>query len=292
MVEKAAGRADENIGATLKLAVLIFKRDATNQKGDVQLVILAVFLEVFGYLCRQFAGRLEDQRARHSCACAAFFQQCEHRQNEGCGFPRAGLCDTADITLFESGRNCASLNGCRRRVAGICNSGKNFLAQAKIRECCQRKNFFRSGSVRIPACRCDTCKDLARGYAQIARKSRKQPEMRAKRRDVGEAFEPWTRFRAIYRKKGEKSVKIGLLFEIGFKLGPGDQKPHRINRRVVAADLVMYVRTGGAAGAPSTANNVAGLHVVAGFDQNGGEMAESRRYALAVIDLDHIAVAA
>ncbi|EGL63532.1 hypothetical protein AGRO_3601 [Agrobacterium sp. ATCC 31749] len=37
------------------------------------------------------------------------------------------------------------------------------MAQAKIRECCQRKNFFRSGSVRIPACRCGTCKDLARG---------------------------------------------------------------------------------------------------------------------------------
>ncbi|MNI92506.1 hypothetical protein D3C73_1503130 [compost metagenome] len=54
----------------------------------------------------------------------------------------------------------------------------------------------------------------------------------------------------------------------------------------------MHMRTGGATGAAGTANDVACFDLVAGFHQNGGEMAESRRDPLAVIDLDHIAVAA
>jgi hypothetical protein len=53
---------------------------------------------------------------------------------------------------------------------------------------------------------------LARGYAQIAGKSRKQREKHAKRRGSDEAFQPVAQFRAIYRKKRKKSVKSGVSF--------------------------------------------------------------------------------
>jgi hypothetical protein len=53
---------------------------------------------------------------------------------------------------------------------------------------------------------------LARGYAQIAGKSRKQRGKRAKQRGSGGASEPLVQISAIYRKKRKKSIKIVLLF--------------------------------------------------------------------------------
>ena len=82
MVKKAARGADQHIGATFQLAVLVFEGNTADQEGDVQLVILAVFLEILRHLCRKLARRLEDQRARHSGACAALLKQGQHRQNE------------------------------------------------------------------------------------------------------------------------------------------------------------------------------------------------------------------
>lgn len=71
MVEQAAGRADQHIGAALKLAVLFFEGHAADQQGDVQAMILAILLKVLGDLRSEFARRFEDQRARHTSAGAA-----------------------------------------------------------------------------------------------------------------------------------------------------------------------------------------------------------------------------
>ena len=48
----------------------------------------AVFAERFFHLGREFARRLEDQRARHARPGAALFQHGKHRQREGGGLAR------------------------------------------------------------------------------------------------------------------------------------------------------------------------------------------------------------
>ena len=132
MVEQAAGRADQHIGAALELAVLFVEGDAADQKGDVELVVLAVFFEVLGDLGCEFARRLKDQRARHARPGAALFQQRQHRQHEGCRLAGSRLGDAENIAPLQGRRNGASLDRCRDRVARVGNCGKNFLAQAKV----------------------------------------------------------------------------------------------------------------------------------------------------------------
>ena len=44
---------------------------ATDQQCHAEFVVLAVDLEVFRDLCRQFAGWTQDQAAWHPCPCAA-----------------------------------------------------------------------------------------------------------------------------------------------------------------------------------------------------------------------------
>ncbi len=70
------------------------KRDAADQQRHVELVVLAVLLEVLGDLRGQFARRLEDQRARHARAGAAAFEQCRAwaaRRRRSCRCP-SGRC--------------------------------------------------------------------------------------------------------------------------------------------------------------------------------------------------------
>ncbi len=139
MVEQATGRADQNVGATFQLAVLLFEGHAADQQGHVELVILAVFLEVLGNLCREFAGRLENQRARHAGAGAALFEQRQHRENERCGLAGASLRDAENIPPLQGRRNCACLDRCWNGVAGIGDGRKDFLAQAKVSKSGQRE---------------------------------------------------------------------------------------------------------------------------------------------------------
>jgi hypothetical protein len=82
MVEQAAGGADQHVGTAFELAVLVLERHATDQKRDVELVVLAVLFEVLGDLGGEFARRLKDQRARHTRPGPALFQQSQHRQHE------------------------------------------------------------------------------------------------------------------------------------------------------------------------------------------------------------------
>ena len=132
MVKQAAWRADQHVGAAFQLAVLLVEGHAANQKGDIELVILAVFLKVFSNLGRQFARRLKNERARHAGAGAALFQKRQHRQYEGCRLTRARLGDAQNITPLQGWRNGACLDRCGDGVARVCDCGKNFLAQAKV----------------------------------------------------------------------------------------------------------------------------------------------------------------
>ena len=146
MVEQPAGGADQNVCAALQLAVLLLKGDAADEKSHVQLVVLAVFFKVFRNLGCQFARRLEDERARHACPRSALFEECQHRQHEGCRFACPCLRDAADIATLQGRRNGTSLDRRGYRVTRVSDGRKDFLAQAKISKCGQRKNYFRSGS--------------------------------------------------------------------------------------------------------------------------------------------------
>ena len=66
MVEQAARRRDQHVDAAHQLGVLVVERNAADDEGDVELVVLAVLVEAFLDLRGELAGRLEDQRARHA----------------------------------------------------------------------------------------------------------------------------------------------------------------------------------------------------------------------------------
>jgi hypothetical protein len=128
VVEQAAGRGDQHVGAALMLAILFVEGNAADQQRDVETCGSCRISEIFVHLGRQFAGRLEDQRARHAGPGAASFEHCEHRQDEGCGLAGSGLGDAENIAHFKGWRDCACLNRCWRRVAGVSYGGQYFLA--------------------------------------------------------------------------------------------------------------------------------------------------------------------
>ena len=91
MVEQAAGRGDQHVGAARDHLVLLVEGDAADQEREVQLVVDAVALEAVLHLRGELARRLEDERARHARAGAALLEQRQHRQHEGGRLAGAGL---------------------------------------------------------------------------------------------------------------------------------------------------------------------------------------------------------
>ena len=126
MVEQAAGRRDQHVDAAHQLGVLIVERNAADDQRDVELVVLAVFLEMFGDLRGEFARRLENERARHARARAALLEHREHRQHEGGGLAGAGLRNAEHVAACENVRNGLLLNGGGGFVAGRFDGGENF----------------------------------------------------------------------------------------------------------------------------------------------------------------------
>ena len=72
----------------------------------------------------------------------------------------------------------------------------------------------------------------------------------------------------------------------------GFQEPGRIDRFVVDAGFVVQMRAGGAAGRADAADDVADLDVLADAHVDRRQMAVAGRELVAVVDLDHLAVAA
>ena len=139
MVEQAAGRGDQHVGAALELLVLLVEGDAADQQRDVELVVLAVLDEVLLDLRGEFARRLEDQRARHARAGAALFEPRQHRQHEGRRLAGAGLGDAEHILALQGVRNGARLDRRRHGVAGVGDCGKDLWRQAEV---CESQRFL------------------------------------------------------------------------------------------------------------------------------------------------------
>src|SRR5262245_456708 len=75
------------------------------------------------------------------------------------------------------------------------------------------------------------------------------------------------------------------------ELGARAQETLRINRLAVDARLVVQMRSGGAAGGADFADDLAGLDRVTDLGVDAREVAIARRHAVAVVDLDHLAIA-
>ena len=79
-IEQPAGRRDQHVGAAHDLGFLIAEGNAADQERDIEFMVDAISDETFFDLRGEFAGRLQDQRAWHSGAGAAFFQPRQHRK--------------------------------------------------------------------------------------------------------------------------------------------------------------------------------------------------------------------
>ncbi len=134
MVEQAAGRRDQHVDAARELGILIVERDAADHQRDIELVVDAVFDEAFFDLRGEFAGRLEDQRARHARAGAALLQHGQHRQHEGRRLAGAGLRDAEHVAPGEHVGDGLILDGSGSFVTSRRNGGENFFGQAEMRK--------------------------------------------------------------------------------------------------------------------------------------------------------------
>src|SRR5215204_2029981 len=76
------------------------------------------------------------------------------------------------------------------------------------------------------------------------------------------------------------------------KSRPGAQEAPRVDGHAVDPGLVMEMSAGRAAGRADAADERAGRNLLAGHDPDRGEVGVAGREAVAVVDLDHAAVAA
>ena len=118
----------------VNFGVLIAERNAADQKGDVELLADAIFVETFLHLRCELARRLKDQRAGHSGAGAALFQHGEHRKDEGSGLAGAGLGDAENVPAGQNVGDCLFLNGGRGGVTGGRNRGEHLVGQTEMRK--------------------------------------------------------------------------------------------------------------------------------------------------------------
>ena len=131
LIEHAAGRGDQHVGATIEHLVLVLEADAADQQSHAELVVLAVFLKILVHLRREFARRFEDQRARHAGTGPAAFEQREHGKGEGGGLAGARLGDAEHVATCECVGNSLFLDGRGLGVAGCGNRIDHLGAEAQ-----------------------------------------------------------------------------------------------------------------------------------------------------------------
>ncbi len=102
--QPARGR-DQHIDAVVERLDLVAHLHAADQQRELQVVVLAVFFEIFCNLRGEFARRCENQRARHERTAAAAGHDIDHRQDETGRLAGARLGDADDILHHQDRRN-------------------------------------------------------------------------------------------------------------------------------------------------------------------------------------------
>ena len=118
-VHQPARRRDQYVDAFVERLDLIAHLHAADQQRHLEVVVLAVLLEILGDLRGEFARRLEDQRARHHRATAAMRQNVDHRQHEARRLAGPGLRDADDVLHHQHWRDGLRLDRSRFVITGI-----------------------------------------------------------------------------------------------------------------------------------------------------------------------------
>ncbi len=119
MVQQTAGGGDQHVDAAVQLLLLVAERHAADQQRPRKLGALGVLLEAGRDLVGQFAGRGDDQGARHASLGAAGHQLVDQGKGEGGGLAGAGLSDAQHVLAGQGHGNRGGLDGGGRGVAGV-----------------------------------------------------------------------------------------------------------------------------------------------------------------------------
>ena len=149
-VHQAAWGGDQHVNAVLQRLDLIAHLHAADQQRHLQIVVLAVFLEILCHLRGEFAGRLQDQAARHQRAAAAMCQNVDHWQNKAGGFAGARLRDSDQILHHQHGRDRLGLNRGGRIVSRSRHGLQQFVGKAEIGKCHRLYNIRKKFGVPAP----------------------------------------------------------------------------------------------------------------------------------------------
>ena len=133
-IHKPARRGDQHVDAIVQRLDLIAHLHAANQQRELEIVVLAVFLEVFGHLGCEFARRRENQRTRHQCAPPSAGHDVDHRQHEAGSLARARLRDPDDVLHHQDRRNRFALDVGRLCIAGFAYCFEQVFGKAEIGE--------------------------------------------------------------------------------------------------------------------------------------------------------------
>ncbi len=132
MVEQPARGCDQHVDAARQFGVLVAERDAADQKRDVEFLADPVFVEILFDLRGKFAGRFEDQGARHACPGAALFQHGEHGQDEGGRLAGPSLGDAENVAAGQNVGDRLFLNRGRGGVTGGRNCGEDLIGKSEM----------------------------------------------------------------------------------------------------------------------------------------------------------------
>ena len=131
MVQQATGRGDQHVNTAIQFFVLILERDAANQQRHGKFVVFAVALEALRDLGGEFPGWLKNQRARHARPGAAPREQLDHGKCKRCGFTRARLRNSDDISALEHLRYSARLDWGGNRITEVLNGAQQARTKAQ-----------------------------------------------------------------------------------------------------------------------------------------------------------------
>ena len=139
VVEQAAGGGDEDLDTLFEFGDLWLDVHAAESAHGTNRRVLAVGLDRFVDLQRQFAGRCEDQRAhrmpgRRRAAAGERQDALQDRQHEGRGLAGAGLGAAHDVHPADQQRYGLGLDRCWFGVTFVENRAQQFGGEAEVRE--------------------------------------------------------------------------------------------------------------------------------------------------------------
>ena len=131
-IDQSTRRRDQDIDAAIKLAFLIAETLASDEERHGERAVFSIGFEGLRNLCRQFAGRLQDQGPWHTCLRAAAGKDVDQRERERGRLACACLRTAENVPPHQDIGDCLRLNRRRRGVASIGYSVHQFGREAQI----------------------------------------------------------------------------------------------------------------------------------------------------------------